>query len=995
MAIIINTPFGGGQTDIELGRSRLAPRDTFGTSPEGLRGAFNDRISQTGQLVDALSGLTRQVANIEKEQQERELKETEGLAASVMGQLDPNSPFAPQVANLIGDRSPKLQAAVLEAVGRNHASVTAQSWIEGMAPEDKASPQRTDEYFTRKLAEENARLSGQNFYGPSYINQLSEMFKVRSRQLSSERTREMESIIESDYTTNRLIKGGYSALTNATGAVEKSAALLRKFEGFIPDPKWDRTAYRLGYGTDTITKADGTVIKVTPGTRVSKEDAERDLARRIPEFQRTIVGQIGEDAWNRYSDDAKAALTSVAYNYGSLPKRVVEAIKSGNPETAAKAIESLQNDNEGINRGRRLSEAAVIRGGGPAAGEGQPVRVASVGGLPTPDTPSASAKTGTQQGGTTAASASVARPAATNSGSLFTDDGSEAPLRPDVERLRQHFMSEDQRYRSINGDTPYTRQKSKNALITAAIAIATNKRDVETLRAIPQGILTQDEKDKLDTAKTNISNMIWQDYSRQKAMRDDARAEEERAFKNAAVTRFYKTGAIDPDKDAMDANGVIDFTRRDYLIALQKSSSIPEHVSNRNMIVLENDLMDAGTTGNYQALLGESSRLGQRVSQGYQPTIAELADEINDREDLRPEEKIALQKKLPELMRGAALLQSPEIERAFRDELGLDMELALKNEALGQVILMRVPTVQADIRRIFFNEVRAGFKSSIDGGKGIPRGEAERQIYERAAAKARATWERVLKSRGEETPPGPNQRMGAAGQNTTQQQSAAQAQGTPSAPKVGDVVNGHMFKGGDPSVQTNWQMVDTTTTNSTPEQAAPTAPPREPTSDVTSRRDTIGMTVRERSAYNRAVAEERLGTPPEMAKSVQQWLQGGAKSVQSFFRTVAGDINRGVEDRKVQTYIETQPSLKQEFDGFEERIKAAKTKAEEQAIGSELAARYSQIKEYMIDTGYMQTAPAQKKPKPYAEALDDLETEIVLDSKFPGRDKPIIRKKEK
>jgi hypothetical protein len=155
------------------------------------------------------------------------------------------------------------------------------------------------------------------------------------------------------------------------------------------------------------------------------------------------------------------------------------------------------------------------------------------------------------------------------------------------------------------------------------------------------------------------------------------------------------------------------------------------------------------------------------------------------------------------------------------------------------------------------------------------------------------------------------------------------------------------------------------------------------------------MTVRERSAYNRAVAEERLGAQPEMAKAVQQWLQGGAKSVQSFFRTMAGDINRGLEDEKIQTYIEMQPSLKQEFASFEERMKVARTKAEEQQIGKELADRYEQIRAYMIETDYMPNAPVKKKPKPYAEALADMENEVVLDSKYPGRDKPIVRKKDK
>ena len=39
--------------------------------------------------------------------------------------------------------------------------------------------------------------------------------------------------------------------------------------------------------SDTITKADGTIVKVQKGMIINKEDAERDLARRTREFANT------------------------------------------------------------------------------------------------------------------------------------------------------------------------------------------------------------------------------------------------------------------------------------------------------------------------------------------------------------------------------------------------------------------------------------------------------------------------------------------------------------------------------------------------------------------------------------------------------------------------------------------------------------------------------------------------------------------------------------
>ena len=136
-----------------------------------------------------------------------------------------------------------------------------------------------------------------------------------------------------------------------------SEALLRKFEGFRESAYWDVNAHRVGYGSDTVTRADGTVEKVTPQTRVTREDAERDLARRTKEFAGVAEKQIGADVWASLPNNAKAGITSVTYNYGSLPGSVVAAAKSGDPARIADAVAALP-----ANPDRRRQEADIIRG---------------------------------------------------------------------------------------------------------------------------------------------------------------------------------------------------------------------------------------------------------------------------------------------------------------------------------------------------------------------------------------------------------------------------------------------------------------------------------------------------------------------------------------------------------------------------------------------------------------------------------------------------------
>lgn len=142
--------------------------------------------------------------------------------------------------------------------------------------------------------------------------------------------------------------------------VATTANVLRELEGFKEEPYYDVNAFRAGYGSDTYTTASGEVVPVTRSSRVSREDAERDLVRRIQtEFGQRAKETAG-DAWDGYNAMQKAALTSIAYNYGSIPDRIAGAVRSGDPRRVSAAIQTLRGDNEGINSRRRLMEAEMM-----------------------------------------------------------------------------------------------------------------------------------------------------------------------------------------------------------------------------------------------------------------------------------------------------------------------------------------------------------------------------------------------------------------------------------------------------------------------------------------------------------------------------------------------------------------------------------------------------------------------------------------------------------
>jgi GH24 family phage-related lysozyme (muramidase) len=151
------------------------------------------------------------------------------------------------------------------------------------------------------------------------------------------------------------------------GQSKTATELLKQFEGFRTSAYFDKTAYRVGFGSDTTTNDEGKVRPVNSGTTVSFADAERDLSRRVAEFQNIIRKQIGPAVFDSFGENAKAALTSVAYNYGQLPLNVAKAAKSGDIFSTSQAIRARQGDNDGENAKRRNQEADLVLSGNAAA----------------------------------------------------------------------------------------------------------------------------------------------------------------------------------------------------------------------------------------------------------------------------------------------------------------------------------------------------------------------------------------------------------------------------------------------------------------------------------------------------------------------------------------------------------------------------------------------------------------------------------------------------
>lgn len=189
------------------------------------------------------------------------------------------------------------------------------------------------------------------------------------RAIDREIAKTKEAIAANDSVMQSRIRAyqSYGESRMQSGAITSGAIdTIKQFEGFSAKPYWDVNAYRAGFGSDTVTLADGSVQKVVQGMTVSLTDANRDLVRRVGEFQQGVISKIGGERFDSFTVEQQAALTSIAYNYGSLPDRIVEAVRSGTVADIGNAIGGLAGDNNGINADRRRKEATAF-GGGDAA----------------------------------------------------------------------------------------------------------------------------------------------------------------------------------------------------------------------------------------------------------------------------------------------------------------------------------------------------------------------------------------------------------------------------------------------------------------------------------------------------------------------------------------------------------------------------------------------------------------------------------------------------
>jgi GH24 family phage-related lysozyme (muramidase) len=145
---------------------------------------------------------------------------------------------------------------------------------------------------------------------------------------------------------------GDATRRSTVGAVgEDATKFITGKEGFVGRATKDTNRMAIGYGhniTDAEIKSgqiqlgNGEFIKVSgeggKDTTITKEQADKLFSKDLRVYESIVIRAIGQEAYNKLSQNQKTAILSYVYNTGSVPKGFADAIKAGNYANAAKTI---------------------------------------------------------------------------------------------------------------------------------------------------------------------------------------------------------------------------------------------------------------------------------------------------------------------------------------------------------------------------------------------------------------------------------------------------------------------------------------------------------------------------------------------------------------------------------------------------------------------------------------------------------------------------------
>ncbi|MGI9502798.1 MAG: tape measure protein, partial [Geminicoccaceae bacterium] len=343
------------------------PRDIFGdvvgagggfaAEVEALFRAYRDGTIDVDQFVDRLDALSETY---------RDLLPVNARLAETFDELargirEANEPVAEARAIVEALSAPADEAQ--DVLDRLNGKVKET----GDTAEDQAANAET---FAGAL-DQIKTIAGEAAEGLERLQQAADLEKAKKQALDQARSIGSATQAFEEYVKAReaLASEGSIDLGVGDDDLAQAAALTRRFQPFQAtaretfierDGEQVSQGVRGGFGSDTITLADGTIRQLTDGMTVARADADRDLIRRLAETRDVVRDQIGDVRFDSLAPGQQAAVTSVALEQGGLPEAIAQAVREGGTAEIAEAIRSLD-------RGSAVGaqQALVVEAAGP------------------------------------------------------------------------------------------------------------------------------------------------------------------------------------------------------------------------------------------------------------------------------------------------------------------------------------------------------------------------------------------------------------------------------------------------------------------------------------------------------------------------------------------------------------------------------------------------------------------------------------------------------
>ncbi len=190
--------------------------------------------------------------------------------------------------------------------------------IKGKNPEALKLINWTESEISNLVVDMPTSVNDHNRLLTDWVDTVNQEFNLNlSTELNTEPESDKEDSDDGDLGTSRLYP--LSDIDINESVVNQAIELLKHFEAFSSKPYWDVSNWRIGFGSSTITRSSGEVIRLSsnrsskPTETVTEDEALLDLNRRLKdEFIPATLRAIGGVS---LPNNVVAALTSVVYNH--------------------------------------------------------------------------------------------------------------------------------------------------------------------------------------------------------------------------------------------------------------------------------------------------------------------------------------------------------------------------------------------------------------------------------------------------------------------------------------------------------------------------------------------------------------------------------------------------------------------------------------------------------------------------------------------------------